>query len=140
MDIAHKQRLVGGLVLLALGLILVPAILDFSQDKPDPMQSAKIPDAPETKDMEVLPLEVWSEPINPKVDNSEAIVEKPEAAPPAKQTPPPSKQTRAKTADGQSQIRTQARSIHQGGHSVRCQRLGGTGSQLFRSAQGLHAA
>jgi len=92
MDIAHKQRLVGGLVLVALGLILVPAILDFSQDKPDSMQSAKMPDAPETKDMEVLPLEVWSEPIDPKVDNSEAIVEKPEAAPsPAKQTPPPSK-------------------------------------------------
>jgi DedD protein len=39
----------------------------------------------------VLPLDVWSEPINPKVDNSEAIVEKPEAAPPAKQAASPSK-------------------------------------------------
>ena len=79
MDQAHKQRLVGGIVLLALGLILVPTILDFSQDAPDPMAEAQIPESPDVMKMEVLPLEVWSEPVDPEIDNSNRIVETPSA-------------------------------------------------------------
>ena len=79
MDQAHKQRLVGGIVLLALGLILVPTILDFSQDTPDPMAEAQIPESPDVMKMEVLPLEIWSEPIDPEIDSSDRIVETPAA-------------------------------------------------------------
>lgn len=77
MEQAHKQRLVGGIVLLALGLILVPTILDFSQDTSDPMAEAQIPDAPDVMKMEVLPLEIWSEPVDPEIDSSNRIVEIP---------------------------------------------------------------
>ncbi|ALP54036.1 hypothetical protein Tel_13350 [Candidatus Tenderia electrophaga] len=78
MESAHKQRLIGGIVLLALALILVPSILDFSQDEPDPVQQVEMPEAPDAMQMEVLPLEVWSEPVDPEVDGNERIVEMPE--------------------------------------------------------------
>ncbi len=77
MDQAHKQRLVGGIVLLALGLILVPTILDFSQDAPDPMAETRFPESPDVMKMAVLPLEVWSEPVDPQIDNTNRIVETP---------------------------------------------------------------
>lgn len=79
MEKAHKQRLVGGVVLLALALILVPTILDFSQEKPSPLQQAEMPDAPDAMDMETLPLEVWSEPVAPEVGASERVLETPES-------------------------------------------------------------
>lgn len=79
MDKAHKQRLVGGIVLLALGLILIPTILDFTQEASDPMAEAEIPESPDVMKMEVLPLEVWSEPIDPEIDSANRIVEKPTA-------------------------------------------------------------
>jgi DedD protein len=97
MDQAHKQRLVGAIVLTALGLILIPTILDFSQDKPSELAESKIPEAPDVMKMEVLPLEVWSERIDPEIDSSNRIVETP--APVAEPTeksepvaePPPAK-------------------------------------------------
>jgi len=77
MDHAHKQRLVGGIVLLSLALILIPTILDFSQDELEPVQREVMPDAPDAMKMEVLPLEIWSERIDPEVDSQSRIVETP---------------------------------------------------------------
>ncbi len=79
MDHAHKQRLVGGIVLLSLALILIPTILDFSQDESAPTQREAMPDAPDVMKMEVLPLEIWSERIDPEVDSTSRIVETPSA-------------------------------------------------------------
>ncbi len=79
MDQAHKQRLVGGIVLVALGLILIPTILDFSQEASDPMAGVEIPESPDVMKMEVLPLEVWSERIDPEIDSANRIVETPAA-------------------------------------------------------------
>lgn len=79
MDKAHKQRLVGGIVLLALGVILIPTILDFAQEASDPMAEIEIPESPDVMKMEVLPLEVWSEPIDPEIDSANRIVETPTA-------------------------------------------------------------
>ncbi len=89
MENAHKQRLIGAVVLLALALILVPTILDFSQDDPDPMQPTEIPASPDAMKMEVLPLEVWSEPVDPEVDGSEGIIETPSAGDSAPEQPAP---------------------------------------------------
>ena len=80
MDQAHKQRLVGGIVLLSLALILIPTILDFSQDESAPAQREEMPDAPDVMKMEVLPLEIWSERIDPEVDSDSRIVETPSVA------------------------------------------------------------
>lgn len=77
MDQAHKQRLVGGIVLLSLAIILIPTILDFSQDESAPVQREEMPDAPDVMKMEVLPLEIWSERIDPEVDSESRIVETP---------------------------------------------------------------
>lgn len=80
MDKSNKQRLVGAVVLIALGLIFIPTILDFSQDEPNPLASREMPEAPDVMKMEVLPLEIWSERIDPKIDDSHRIVETPVAA------------------------------------------------------------
>ncbi len=77
MDQAHKQRLVGGIVLLSLAIILIPTILDFSQDDLTPVQREEMPEAPDAMKMEVLPLEIWSERIDPEVDGDSRIVEMP---------------------------------------------------------------
>lgn len=77
MDQSHKQRLVGAIVLVALGLIFIPTILDFSQDEPHPLASREMPEAPDVMKMEVLPLEIWSERIDPEIDSSQRIVETP---------------------------------------------------------------
>ena len=77
MNPAHKQRLVGGIVLLSLAIILIPTILDFSQDELTPVQREVMPDAPDAMKMEVLPLEIWSERIDPEVDSESRIVETP---------------------------------------------------------------
>jgi DedD protein len=81
MEHAHKQRLIGGLVLAALLLILVPAILDFSQERRSPLETAEMPESPDAMKMEVLPLEVWSQKIDPEVDNENRILEEPAPAP-----------------------------------------------------------
>jgi len=80
MDQAHKQRLVGGIVLLSLALILIPTILDFSQDELGPKQREEMPEAPDVMKMEVLPLQIWSERIDPEVDSDSRIVETPSVA------------------------------------------------------------
>ena len=77
MDHAHKQRLVGGIVLLSLALILIPTILDFSQDESAPAEREEMPEAPDVMKMEVLPLEIWSERIDPEIDSANRIVETP---------------------------------------------------------------
>lgn len=75
----HKQRLVGGIVLLSLALIFIPTILDFSQDELAPMQREAMPEAPNVMKMEVLPLEIWSGRIDPEVDSDSRIIETPGA-------------------------------------------------------------
>jgi len=77
MDQAHKQRLVGAIVLTALGLILIPTLLDFSRDQPNLLSESEIPEAPDVMKMEVLPLDVWSERIDPGIDSTNRIVESP---------------------------------------------------------------
>ena len=74
---AHRS---GGIVLLSLALILIPTILDFSQDESAPGQREEMPDAPDVMKMEVLPREIWSERIDPEVDSDSRIVEIPSVA------------------------------------------------------------
>jgi len=83
MDQAHKQRLVGGIVLLSLAIILIPTILDFSQDELVAVPREEMPDAPNVMKMEVLPLEIWSERIDPEVDSQSRIVETPSVETPS---------------------------------------------------------
>ena len=74
---ARKQRLVGGVVLLALAVIIVPMLLDFSRERPSEIESLKIPPSPDVMKMEVLPLDVRSEKIDPEVDTENGIIETP---------------------------------------------------------------
>ena len=75
MEQAHKQRLVGGVVLLALGLIFIPLVLDFSSEDRSRIENAKIPPSPDAMKMEVLPLDVWSTKLDPEVSRDARIVE-----------------------------------------------------------------
>lgn len=72
---AHKQRLVGGVVLFALGLIFIPMVLDFSRDDHSRVENAEIPQSPDTMKMEVLPLDVWSQKVDPEVNRDSRVVE-----------------------------------------------------------------
>ncbi len=75
MEQAHKQRLVGGIVLLALGLIFVPMVLDFSGEDRTRIENAEIPAQPEQLKMEVMPLDVWSQKESPQVSRETRVVE-----------------------------------------------------------------
>lgn len=77
MEQAKKQRLVGGIVLAALALILVPAFLDFSRNAVPEVQRQEMPQAPDARRMEVLPLEVWSSKEDPQVDPDNRIMTEP---------------------------------------------------------------
>ncbi len=77
MEQAKKQRLVGAIVLAALALILVPGIFDFSQNDTVKNQRQEIPDAPDTRRMEVLPLAVWSSRDDPQIDPANRIIDTP---------------------------------------------------------------
>lgn len=69
MSPTHKQRIVGAAVLVALLLIIVPAVLDFSRDERNDMKGMEIPPGPDAMKMEVLPLEEWSQKVEPGVDS-----------------------------------------------------------------------
>ncbi len=68
MSPAHKQRVIGAAVLLALGLIIVPTLLDFSRDEQADMMGVDIPPGPDAMRMEVLPLEQWSKKLEPGIE------------------------------------------------------------------------
>ncbi|MDZ4261467.1 MAG: SPOR domain-containing protein [Pseudomonadota bacterium] len=68
MNPVHKQRVIGAAVLVALGLIIVPALLDFSRDEQVDMKGVEIPPGPDAMRMEVLPLEQWSQKVEPGVE------------------------------------------------------------------------
>lgn len=95
MDQAKKQRIVGGAVLGALLLILVPMVLDFSREEENSDLNVVVPSAPDPKRMEVLPLDVWSEPRTPEVERETVVEPAPVAEPVAtepkvvKSTPKP---------------------------------------------------
>ncbi len=78
MEQAHKQRLVGGIVLLALGLIFIPMVLDFSSEDRSQIENAEIPDKPAHLKMEVLPLDVWSQKSDPQVSRDVRTFETPQ--------------------------------------------------------------
>jgi DedD protein len=69
MSPAHKQRLIGAIVLLALGLIIVPTVLDFSRDERSDKRGMEIPPGPDAMQMEVLPLDDWSQRVEPNVNS-----------------------------------------------------------------------
>lgn len=81
MDAMKKQRIVGGVVLGALLLILVPMVLDFSRDEESSDLNVVVPSAPDPKKMEVLPLDVWSEQRTPEVERETVIEPAPLAEP-----------------------------------------------------------
>lgn len=75
MDQAKKQRLVGTVVLIALAVILIPMILDFSNTGIDRTKNLQAPKAPDVNTMQVLPLDVWSQKRDPKMDTQAVYVE-----------------------------------------------------------------
>lgn len=103
MNPVHKQRVIGAAVLVALGLIIVPALLDFSRDEQVDMKGVEIPPGPDAMRMEVLPLEQWSQKVEPGIEAQQqsaaeaAVVESSEPPAPvpdgvdvAVSAPPPS--------------------------------------------------
>lgn len=87
MSPAHKQRVIGAVVLVALGLIIVPAVLDFSRDEHADMKGMEIPPGPDAMQMEVLPLEEWSQKVEPGVARQEQSGEAVESTEPPETTP-----------------------------------------------------
>lgn len=78
MSPAHKQRLIGAMVLVALFAIIVPTVLDFSRDERGDMKGMEIPPGPDAMQMEVLPLEEWAQKSDPGIPPQEqggAVVE-----------------------------------------------------------------
>lgn len=86
-----KQRIVGGIVLGALAVILIPMVLDFSQDPRSQAVYVEVPPAPEPRKMAVLPLQAWSRPAQPEI-KPETMIEKPAGRPPATKPVKQSKQ------------------------------------------------
>lgn len=85
MEPVTKQRVVGGLVLLALALIIIPLVVDFTQKTAENKLEVAVPAAPDEMKMKVLPLQDWSQKIEPEV-NPQAEVVPPKLTP---HTPPP---------------------------------------------------
>ncbi|HGX93440.1 MAG TPA: hypothetical protein ENK35_09010 [Candidatus Tenderia sp.] len=79
MNQAKKQRLVGAVVLVALAVIIVPMILDFSRQDVAQRGDIEVPPAPDVNKMQVLPLNVWSKKIDPDVDPEPVMIEQPAA-------------------------------------------------------------
>ena len=75
MDQARKQRLVGTTVLIALAVILIPMILDFSNKETDQGQDIHAPKAPDVNNMQVLPLDVWSQKRDPQLSTESVYVD-----------------------------------------------------------------
>ncbi len=69
----QKQRLIGAVVLVALGVIIVPMLFDFSREGAVEMQGVDIPPAPDAMRMEVLPLDDWSQKVDPGIDTPEPV-------------------------------------------------------------------
>lgn len=100
MSPAHKQRLVGALVLVALFAIIVPTLLDFSGDERNDMKGMEIPPGPDAMKMELLPLDDWSQKVAPAInppgaENSAVMGEAVESSEPPKPTPDPIGETPA---------------------------------------------
>jgi len=113
MQQAHKQRIVGATVLLALGLIFIPMVLDFSQEDRVRIKNAEIPPAPDTMKMEVLPLDVWSQKIDPQVNRDTRIIEAPQKTKPAPQEKPAAKEARVNTETPKPAVAPEAKVVIQ---------------------------
>ncbi|MBI3772132.1 MAG: SPOR domain-containing protein [Gammaproteobacteria bacterium] len=74
MEPVAKQRIVGGLVLIALALIIIPLMIDFSQNVAEKSFEVTVPAAPDEMKMTVLPLQDWSQKIDPAVDPQAEVV------------------------------------------------------------------
>lgn len=74
MEPVTKQRIVGGLVLAALALIIIPLVIDFSQKTTEKALEVTVPEAPDEMKMTVLPLDEWSQKIDPAVDPQAEVV------------------------------------------------------------------
>lgn len=99
-----KQRLVGGLVLVALAVIFVPLILDFRKDYDHVIRGTNIPPKPDDFHVEVVPLKPPEETLPPaeSLANSEADIsnsaEAESAAPPPAPAPVEKKPVEKKPA------------------------------------------
>lgn len=90
MNSMQKQRLIGAVVLLALGVIIVPVLFDFSREQQSGVKGVEMPPAPEVMHMEVLPLDDWSQKAEPAADRVEepaAVAEVVEPAEPPVSVP-----------------------------------------------------
>lgn len=74
MESVTKQRIVGGLVLVALALIIIPLVIDFSQKTTEKALEVTVPKAPDEMKMTVLPLDEWSQKIDPAVNPQAEVV------------------------------------------------------------------
>ena len=74
-----KQRVVGITVLAALALIILPMILDFSEERRQRWLDVDVPPPPDPARMEVLPLGVWSEKVDPEINIDKDLLQQAQA-------------------------------------------------------------
>ncbi len=74
MNEQKKQRLVGSIVLLALAVIVIPMIFDFSRQGALTVGEVEVPPPPEVEQMKVLPLDLWSQREEVEVDTTPIVV------------------------------------------------------------------
>ena len=89
MQQATKQRVVGIAVLAALALIILPMILDFSEERRQRWLDIDVPPPPDPANMEVLPLGVWSEKVDPEVAIDDDLLQQAQRSDAAKAESPP---------------------------------------------------
>lgn len=73
MEQTTKQRFIGGLVLAAIALIVVPLVFDFSGPGPAGVVRVVVPPPPDPATMKVLPLDEWARPVDPGVPAGEGL-------------------------------------------------------------------
>ena len=83
-----KQRIVGGVVLVAVAVIVVPYVLDFGNDREWWGQGAGVPEPPEQGFVtRVLPLEKWARQAESELAAGTARIDAPLSPPPAPDAP-----------------------------------------------------
>ena len=103
-----KQRVVGIAVLAALALIILPMILDFSEERRQRWLDVDVPPPPDPSRMEVLPLGVWSEKVDPEINIDEDLLKQAQVGERAQRQsdviakPPTTKQEEAPPPEPQS--------------------------------------
>lgn len=109
MEPVTKQRIVGGLVLVALALIIIPLVIDFSQETTESSLEITVPAAPDEMKMTVMPLQEWSQKMDPAVDPQAEVVT-PTMTPRPKPSAPVAAPVPAATAEQVSGVQSPAAS------------------------------